>query len=47
VQFDLDAMGEEMATLKRSLLEAAGPAPTGSTIRIVDVKADTRRLRAA
>ena len=47
MQFDLDAIGEEMATLKRSLLEAAGPAPTGSSIRIVDVKADTRRLRAA
>ena len=43
---DLDAIGEEIATVKRELLDAAGSLPTGSTIRIVDVKARAPRRAA-
>src|SRR3569623_1574984 len=47
MDLDLDAIGEEMATKKRELLAAAGSRPSGSTIRIVDVKASASRRHTA
>ena len=47
MDIDLDALGEEIASLKQDLLQAAGAPASGSTIRIVDVKARGQSRRRA
>jgi hemerythrin superfamily protein len=48
LELDLDALGEEIATMKRELLEQVGSQRPGKTIQVVEVSAsDTRQRRVA
>jgi len=48
LELDLDALGEEIATMKRELLEQVGSQRSGKTIQVVEVSAsDTRQRRVA